>query len=187
MTHTVIRLAELAEDATAPIGYAPTGNQLLLTGSDAKPLGGRVFTAPIVRERGDPEGSGAPATPHQLTALHNEETGVIASGLVVERVHAEVQLAADLDTLRWLLTVRGQVISVDVWQGTQDVMEAPAWHHSTIQLVRLRDVFTTFTGDVIKHDIEVERGDGDGYVASTWYQHRRWTTTPPPSPQDDRV
>lgn len=188
MTHTVIRLAELTEDTANPLGYSPTGNQLLLTGTDQNPLGGRVFTGPVVRHAEDDEDTQAVATAEQLKALRCEENEGTPSGLVVDRVHGEVQLPADVETLRWLLGVGDGVISVDVWQGVPDVMEVPAWHHSTVRLLRLRGLFVSLTGDVIKHEVPAEeRAEGDGFAVSTWYQHQRWTTSPPPTSADVAV
>jgi len=187
MTHTVIRVAELAEDTTSPIGYAPTGNQMVVTGTDEQPVGGHVFTVPIVRgygldlpRREQPAPQGTPATPEQIEALQREENGGPPSGLEMVRVHGEVQLCANLDMLRWLLSLRGAMVAVDLWMGTDDVQAVPEWDHTSVQLLRLRDLFVTFTGDITKHEVTPEREDGQDVVASTWYWHQRRTTTPPP-------
>lgn len=195
MTHSAIRVAELAEDANSPIGYSPTGNYLVVSGTIDKPLGGHVLTVPIVRgygldlpRRNDPN-SGVPASPEQVEALHREENGGPPSGLGVVRVHGEVQLRANLTLLGWLMSVaeHSGVVSVDVWLGTGD--EVPAWDHTSVRLLRTRDLFVTVTGDVLKHPVPAEdvSAEGQDVEASTWYQNRSRTTTPPPMVPDGRT
>lgn len=184
MTHSVIRLTELRLDPASTLGYAPTDNHLLLTGSDDEPLTGRLYTTPIVRAAHAPEGSGAPATAAQR-ALAKEKAP--DADLVVERVHGEITLSADLDVLRWLCAVRGEVISVEVWQGFADVFEDPAWNEAGIRLLHLRDIFTAFTGDVLWFEAP-DKGDATvGPVVTDWGYYQRMTTTPPPQAGDPVV
>lgn len=184
MTHSVIRLTELRVDPTSPLGYAPTANQLLITGTDENRLGGRVFTTPIVRDVGQPEGSGEAATPEQRAMLRAiAQDGAEDPGLVIERVHGEVTLRADLDTLRWLLAVQGGVISVEAWCPFPSIPEqAPAWHEASIKLLHLRDLFTTLTGDALWTEAPAAPDAGTiGPVVTDWGYCLRMTTEPPPS------
>lgn len=185
--HSVIRLTELTVDPTLPLGYAPTANQLVLT-NDERPLNGHLLTTPIVRDRYAPEGSGQPATPEQRSSLsaHGEDS-CVDTGLVIERVHGEVTLPADLLTMQWLLEVRarsreqvGGVISVEVWQqlATGDG-EPPAWNETAIRLLHLRDLFTTFTGDVLWFERPAEDEGQVGPVVADWGYYQRMTTTSP--------
>lgn len=190
--HSVIRLTELTVDPSLPLGYAPTANQLLLT-NDERPLNGHLYTTPIVRDRHLPEGTGAPATPEQRELLRSGgQPGAVDPGLVIERVHGEVTLPADLATMHWLMDVRarglehtGGVISVEVWQqlATGDG-ETPAWNEAAIRLLHLRDLFTTFTGDVLWFEKPAEDAGTVGPVVTDWGYYQRMTTTPPPSTGD---
>ena len=194
MTHSVIRLTELTVDPNLPLGYAPTANQLVLT-NDERPLNGHLLTTPIVRDRHAAEGSGAPATPQQrdLLRAHGEDS-CVDTGLVIERVHGEVTLPADLETMHWLMDVRargrdefvgGGVISVEVWQqfATGDT-EEPGWHASGIRLLHLRDLFGTFTGDVLWFEQPAVDDSAIGPTVLDWGYYQRMTKTPPPSTGD---
>lgn len=196
--HSVIRLTELTVDPTLPLGYAPTTNQLVLT-NDERPLNGHLLTTPIVRDPYLPEGSGVPATPQQRMLLKAVGTTPESEHpeMVIERVHGEVTLPADLATMHWLMDVRargrdefvgGAVISVEVWQqlATSDT-EAPAWNESGMRLLHLRDLFTTFTGDVLWFEAPGDVEGQVGPVVTDWGYHQRMTTTPPPSTEGAEV
>lgn len=164
MTHSTLRITELAPDAEQPDGYRPTDRHLVRASTAEQPATGRVITHNMTRDRDT--GAEFPVTPEQRDVW--EELAVLAAtdpGAVQARLdalpytfhqRAEIVLDLDLNLVQWLLGVASGVVRVEVWTPNlypEMYENGPQWTLSCLPQVEVASLFVTVVGRVSPREV----------------------------------